>query len=71
MLNQEKVKAMEGGLWNSRKNAQYLGISERSLWSFTTPRGCLPAVRIGRSIRYSPADIAAFIAAAKNEGGAK
>ncbi len=60
-----------GGLWSCRKTAQYLGICERSLWDITSPRGVLPAVRIGRAVRYDPADIAAFVEAAKNEGGGK
>lgn len=29
-----------------------LGISLKSLWSLTAPRGPLPVVRLGRSVRY-------------------
>jgi hypothetical protein len=36
-----------------REAARELGISERSLWSQTAPRGPIPCVRIGRSVRYS------------------
>ena len=56
-------------LLTSRETARKLGICERSLWGITSPRGSLPAVRIGRTVRYSPADIEAFIEASK--GGVK
>ena len=68
MFNETKENATEGCLLTSRETAKYLGISERSLWGHTVPRGNLPVVRIGKSVRYAPADIAAFIEAAKNEG---
>jgi len=34
--------------------AGMLSISERSLWGRTAPRGPIPCVRIGSSVRYSP-----------------
>jgi predicted DNA-binding transcriptional regulator AlpA len=37
----------------ARKAAHLLSISERTLWSFTHPRGPIPVVRLGRSVRYS------------------
>ncbi len=51
-----------------RETAERLGISERTLWAITAPRGNLPAARIGRAVRYDPVDVAAFIEACKNEG---
>jgi excisionase family DNA binding protein len=39
-------------LLNQREAAESLGISERSLWGLTEPRGPIPAVRVGRSVRY-------------------
>jgi len=71
MFNKQKENVMEDRLLTSREAAKYLGISERSLWSHTSPRGNLKSARIGRSVRYSPADIAAFIEAAKNGEGLK
>jgi hypothetical protein len=41
--------------------AQRLSISERKLWGLTVPRGPLRCVRIGRSVRYSPADLAEYV----------
>jgi predicted DNA-binding transcriptional regulator AlpA len=34
-----------------------------------TKTGKLPAVRIGRAVRYDPGDVAEFIEACKDEGG--
>jgi len=36
----------------AREAARMLSISERSLWAITSPRGDLPCVRVGRSVRY-------------------
>ena len=43
--------------------AKSLGISERQLWEHTAPRGPIPAVRIGANVRYSPSQLADWIAA--------
>jgi len=51
-------------LWTSREAAKALAISERKLWGLTNDK-LLPCVRIGRSVRYDPADIRAYIAAQK------
>jgi excisionase family DNA binding protein len=40
--------------------ARSLAISERTLWDLTK-RGEIPAVRIGRSVRYDPEDLKAWI----------
>jgi predicted DNA-binding transcriptional regulator AlpA len=38
----------------AREAAKALAISEKTLWSLTTPRGTIPAIRVGeRSLRYS------------------
>jgi excisionase family DNA binding protein len=44
--------------------AAYLSISERLLWSLTQ-RGELPAVKIGRAVRYHRPDLEAWIEARK------
>ena len=40
-------------LMKPREAAEALGISEKTLWSRTAPRGPIPVVRLGRSVRYS------------------
>jgi excisionase family DNA binding protein len=52
-------------LWTCREAAAALNLSERTLWSLTKAGG-LPCVRIGRSVRYDPADIRAWIEAQKS-----
>jgi len=41
-------------LLTPREAAEALGISERKLWGLTVPRGPIPVVRIGKSVRYRP-----------------
>jgi predicted DNA-binding transcriptional regulator AlpA len=52
-------------LLDARAAAEALSISARSLWSLTQPRGPIPSVRIGRSVRYDPRDLREFIDARK------
>jgi excisionase family DNA binding protein len=44
-----------------------LAVSERTLWSLTTS-GAIASVRIGRSLRYSVADLDAYVAAHRKGG---
>jgi excisionase family DNA binding protein len=55
------VTLNESLLVTSREAARCLGISSRTLWSLTAPRGPIPVVRIGRSVRYAPTDLRAWI----------
>lgn len=48
-------------LLRPREAASALGICEKTLWSITAPRGDLACVRIGRSVRYDPLDLRAWI----------
>lgn len=48
-------------LLNVREAAEVLSISQRTLHEITVPRGILPCVRIGKSIRYSPSTLEQFI----------
>lgn len=41
-----------------------LGISERTLWAQTQPRGPIPCVRIGNCVRYSIEQLQGYIASA-------
>ena len=54
-------------LLTAREAADTLRISAKTLWTLDRD-GRLRAVRIGRAVRYDPADLRAFIEAAK--GGA-
>jgi excisionase family DNA binding protein len=48
-------------LLNVNAGAKCLGISTRKLWALAAPRGEIPIVRIGRSVRFRPEDLAAFV----------
>lgn len=54
-------------LLRPREAAEWLKISERSLWTLTQ-RDELRCIRIGRSVRYDLAELVAFVAARKNGG---
>jgi hypothetical protein len=41
--------------------AKMLAISERSLWSLTAPRGPIPALKLGASVRYDVDDLKTWI----------
>lgn len=61
-IQNEMTAACNGPeLWDSKRTAKALGLSERALWDLTHPRGRLPVCRLGRSIRYRPSDVKAFI----------
>jgi excisionase family DNA binding protein len=47
-------------LFTSRETARLLGISERTLWALTR-RGEVPAVRIGRAVRYDRRDLIEYV----------
>jgi hypothetical protein len=52
-------------LLKTRAAAAFLSVSERALWGLTSPRGPIPAVRIGNSVRYDKRDLIAFVEGAK------
>jgi predicted DNA-binding transcriptional regulator AlpA len=47
-------------LMNLRETARALRMSERAAWTLAK-RGELPVVRIGRMLRFDPADLRTFI----------
>jgi excisionase family DNA binding protein len=47
-------------LLTPREAAGALAISKRTLWSWTA-NGQIPCVRLGRSVRYAPGDLAVWI----------
>ena len=67
---------METGklLLTPREAAKALSVCEKTLWTWTQPRGPIPAVRFGSAVRYSVAALSRFIAAAESgalEGAGK
>ena len=51
-------------LFTVRETARALAVCEKTLWALTRD-GRLPAVHIGRGVRYDLADVRRFIEAAK------
>jgi len=74
MLTSFKAGLQQGGamnntaivprLLNVRQAAKYLAVCERTLWNLTQ-EGRVPAIKIGRCVRYDLTDLDAFIAEAK------
>jgi predicted DNA-binding transcriptional regulator AlpA len=48
-------------LLRAREAAKALGVSERTLWSRTKPRGPIPSVRLGSAVCYSVAALQEWI----------
>lgn len=46
-------EARQPGLLSVPEAADYLSISHRSLWAMTAPRGPIPSIKFGRTVRYS------------------
>lgn len=57
----EQTRAELPQLLTSKIAAERLGMSERWLWEHSEPRGPVPVVKLGRSVRYDPRDLAAYI----------
>lgn len=55
-------------LLTPKEAAVALGVCEKTLWSLTDPRGPIACVRIGRAVRYDPADLTAWIESVKSGG---
>jgi excisionase family DNA binding protein len=60
MLNERPPAPL---LLNTRDAARTLAVSERTLWGLTRPRGPIPAVRLGRAVRYAVTDLQGYIEA--------
>lgn len=56
-------------LLSAKEAAKHLGVSQRTLWAISAPRGPLPVVRIGSRCLYDPVDLANYIDAQKTNGG--
>lgn len=55
----ERMKT--ANLLTPREAAKSLRISPRTLWAMTKPRGTIPAVRIGKLVRYSPMSLHVWV----------
>lgn len=53
-------------LLKSKEAAFLLGISTRKLWGLAVSRE-IPSIRIGRSVRYDPGDLQAYISRRKTK----
>lgn len=53
-------------LLSAKETAKRLAISERSLWSLTNAKQ-IPHLRIGRTLRFDPRDLDAWIERRKRE----
>jgi hypothetical protein len=58
-------------LLSAKDAAKYLGISPRTLWGISAPRGLLPVVKIGTRCLYDPMDLLRYIDAQKTKGGSE
>ncbi|MBL4884184.1 MAG: helix-turn-helix domain-containing protein [Planctomycetaceae bacterium] len=56
---------LDDRLYTSQEAALVLHVSVRKLWSMTVPRGPLPCVRIGASVRFDPDDLRELIRSIK------
>lgn len=56
-------------LLNLREAAQALSVSDRTLWGMSAPRGPIPVVKLGCSIRYEVRALEEYIQAQTQRGG--
>ena len=63
-----RQSAADSHLLNSREAADHLRISQRTLFTLTA-RGEIPAVRIGRAVRYRAADLTTYVERLLQGGG--
>jgi excisionase family DNA binding protein len=50
-----------------KEASAYIAVSERTLWKLTQTRA-IPAVRLGRAVRYDVVDLDRFIEKNKSQG---
>ena len=55
------VSAVQSLLIKAPEAAKVLALSERTLWTLANT-GEIPHVRVGRAVRYDPADLRSWIA---------
>ncbi|MBN1341520.1 MAG: helix-turn-helix domain-containing protein [Phycisphaerae bacterium] len=57
-------------LWTPKRTAEFLGVSQRTIYVLTVVEQVLPCIRINKLVRYDPADVRAFVEARKQTGQA-
>ena len=63
----DETTIIEPILLTTSQAAELLQVSEKTLWNHTVPRGNgIPAVRFGKTLRYSRAALEQWIAAQAN-----
>jgi predicted DNA-binding transcriptional regulator AlpA len=68
MRNNNPTASTPTLLLNATEASRQLAISPRTLWAISAPRGPVPVVRIGRSVRYDPLDLRDWLEAQKIGG---
>ncbi len=66
MFGRREENAVEPMLLTGKEAAKVLSVSERTLYALAKA-GELPAIRIGRAVRYDPLDLRAWIEQAKEK----
>jgi excisionase family DNA binding protein len=51
-----------------KEAARLLGVSDRTVWSVTAPRGTLPCVRVGGRVLYSPDTLREWVRSQQGPG---
>lgn len=64
MKNMEEAKS-DDTLLTVDEAATRLRLSKRKLWDLTAPRGPIPCLKIGKSVRYESCDLSAWIQSSK------
>jgi hypothetical protein len=70
LLEQTPMTETSTALLSTKEAAKYLGVSPRTLWGISAPRGPLPVVKIGTRCLYDPVDLAKYIDTQKTKGAA-
>jgi hypothetical protein len=65
------AETREALLLKPSEAARLLSMSERKLWDLSAPRGPIPCIRDGKLVRYDPADLQAWVVAAKTKAKKK
>jgi excisionase family DNA binding protein len=69
MFQTRNEQVVEPLLLTTRQAAKALAVCEKTLWSLTK-RGEIPAVRIGRAVRYSMDELQAWVRRASEKKSA-
>lgn len=54
-------------IWNQRRTAQYLGVSEKWLERDRWAGATIPYVKVGRAVRYRACDVVEYIEQQRNK----